>query len=112
LVGYFLAIEVKERLTFVLKEGNNGRLPNQDLLNSFHRISLYTGGVPVVLYDHLDPREHSNRWELSSLINWIPKAIQDQVQIQGYAYQAKNVLRHLGYQARGRPSGVHGLFHQ
>lgn len=93
-------------------EGNNGRLPNQDLLNSFQRISRYTGGVPVVMYDHLDPREHPDGRKLSNVIDWIPKAIQEHAQVQGYAYEARNVLRHLGYQARGRPSGVHGLFHK
>ncbi|TEB26622.1 Gaa1-domain-containing protein [Coprinellus micaceus] len=60
----------------VFHEGLNGRLPNQDLINSFERISRFTGGVPVVLYDH-----------------------------------AKNVVRHVGYQGPGRPSGIHGLFH-
>ncbi|KAF9469193.1 Gaa1-domain-containing protein [Collybia nuda] len=90
-------------------EGNNGRLPNQDLLNSFQRISLYTGGVPVLVYDHLDSREHP---DLSGLPPWIPTAVRKHPEVQSYVYQAKNVVRHFSYQARGRPSGVHGLFHQ
>ena len=65
-----------------------------------------------MVYDHVDPREHRDERELSSVIDWIPKMIQEHAQVKGYAYQAKNVLRHLGYQARGRPSGVHGLFHR
>lgn len=91
---------------FIFKEGINGRLPNQDLLNSFQRIARRD--VPVVLYDHLDTREHST---LPSLPSWLPNSLRNDA-TQAYAYQAKNVVRHLGYQTLGRPSGVHGLFHQ
>ncbi|RDB21477.1 GPI transamidase component gaa1 [Hypsizygus marmoreus] len=90
-------------------EGLNGRLPNQDLLNSFQRISRYTGGVPVILYDHLDPRENPGHSDLPS---WLPPSIRGQREVQTYAYQAKNVARHFMYQARGQSSGVHGLFHR
>jgi len=94
-----------------LQEGLNGRLPNQDLLNSFQRISRYTGGVPVVLYDHLDPRDYPG--ERSKMIpSWVPSAARDQPDVQAYVYQGKNILRHVGYQSRGRASGVHGLLHQ
>ncbi|KAJ7709700.1 Gaa1-domain-containing protein [Mycena rosella] len=86
----------------IFHEGINGRLPNQDLLNSFHHISKWTGGVPVLVYDHLEPQ--------NDLPSWIPSAYHEE--IRGYSYRSKNVLRHIGYQARGRGSGVHGLFHQ
>ena len=65
-----------------------------------------------MVYDHLDPRVHPDGRDLSNVIDWIPKAIREHAEVQGYAYQAKNLLRHLKYQACGRPSGVHGLFHQ
>lgn len=84
-------------------EGINGRLPNQDLLNSFHHISKWTGGVPVLVYDHLDSPQ-------SQIPSWIPGNFHEE--LREYRYRSKNVLRHLGYQARGRGSGVHGLFHQ
>ncbi|KAJ7510073.1 Gaa1-like protein [Mycena galericulata] len=87
----------------IFHEGINGRLPNQDLLNSFHHISKWTGGVPVLVYDHLDSPQ-------SGIPSWIPSAFHDE--IRTYIYQSKNVLRHVGYQARGSGSGVHGLFHQ
>ncbi|KAF7338129.1 hypothetical protein MVEN_02037700 [Mycena venus] len=87
----------------IFHEGINGRLPNQDLLNSFHHISKWTGGVPVLLYDHLDSPQ-------SDIPSWIPSNFHQE--IREYRYRAKNVLRHIGYQARGRGSGVHGLFHQ
>ncbi|KAJ2933795.1 hypothetical protein H1R20_g3313, partial [Candolleomyces eurysporus] len=87
----------------VFHEGVNGRLPNQDLINSFERISRYTGGVPVVVYDHV--QDHVS-------LPWMPKFIRTNPTFQKYATNAKNVLRHVGYQAPGTPSGIHGLFHQ
>lgn len=87
----------------VFFEGLNGRLPNQDLINSFQLISRFTGGVPVFVYDHSDSRE---------LPVWLPGVLEHVNGINEYAYRAKNILRHVGYQARGKASGVHGLLHQ
>ncbi|THH33887.1 hypothetical protein EUX98_g293 [Antrodiella citrinella] len=97
----------------VFFEGINGRLPNQDLYNSFQIISRHTGGVPVVLYDHLDPRDIPHREaELSNIPSWVPGFIRNQPFVQEYAYRSKNVLRHVSFQARGQASGVHGLLHR
>lgn len=85
------------------KEGLNGRLPNQDLINAFERISRHTGGVPVVLYDHIH--------NIAVLPSWIPEIIRNNPTVQTFAKRARNVFRHLGYQATGRPSGIHGLLH-
>ncbi|KAJ4487817.1 Gaa1-like protein [Lentinula aciculospora] len=85
----------------ISSEGLNGRLPNQDLLNSFQHISRRTG-VPVVLYDHKDEPG----------LEWLPESIRNHREIRTYAAQARNLLRHVRYQASGRGSGVHGLFHQ
>ncbi|EPT06041.1 hypothetical protein FOMPIDRAFT_125023 [Fomitopsis schrenkii] len=90
----------------VFFEGLDGRLPNQDLLNSFQRISTYTGGVPVLAYDHKDD------WDGLNFPEWAPDAIKNNHQVKEYAHRARNVVRHVGYQARGRASGVHGLLHQ
>ncbi|KAJ7087836.1 Gaa1-like protein [Mycena epipterygia] len=87
----------------IFHEGINGRLPNQDLLNSFQHISKWTGGVPVLVYDHLESSQ-------TDILSWIPSAYHEE--IRAYVYRSKNVIRHLGYQARGQGSGVHGLFHQ
>ena len=87
-------------------EGCNGRLPNQDLQNSLHRIAL-SNGVPVAVYDHVDMM---TKGSLPSLLDRLPKPAQ--VEVEAYRQQAKNIIRHVGYQARGRPSGVHGLYHQ
>ena len=60
----------------------------------------------MILYDHVDPQVEPIR--KSSLTSWI----HDLPEVKSYAYQARNVARHLGYQTRGCGSGVHGLFHQ
>ncbi|KAI0086173.1 Gaa1-domain-containing protein [Irpex rosettiformis] len=92
-------------------EGLNGRLPNQDLLNSFQKISLYTGGVPVTVYDHYERGEFPDR-DLADIPWWVPHAAMNIEAVKEYVYRAKNIMRHVGYQARGRASGVHGLMHQ
>ncbi|KIK57676.1 hypothetical protein GYMLUDRAFT_203231 [Collybiopsis luxurians FD-317 M1] len=86
----------------IFHEGRNGRLPNQDLLNSFQHIARRTG-VPVVLYDHKNDPEY---------LRHLPQSIRNHREIQTYAAQARNLWRHIGYQASGYGSGVHGLFHQ
>lgn len=94
----------------IIVEGLNGRLPNQDLMNSVSLISRYTAGVPVVVYDHVDPREDRNQPSL--LPSWLPAVLTQNADLQEYAARARNVHRHMNYQARGAASGVHGLFHQ
>lgn len=92
-------------------EGLNGRLPNQDLYNSFQVISRHTGGVPVILHDHIDPREFPAR-ENTDLPQWARALFKDNEYMKEYAYRAKSILRTVGYQARGQTSGVHGLLHR
>lgn len=74
-------------------------------------ISRHTGGVPVTVYDHYDRGEFPSR-DLESIPWWMPDAAKNTEAVQEYSYRAKNILRHVGYQARGRASGVHGLMHQ
>ncbi|GJE90712.1 Gaa1-domain-containing protein [Phanerochaete sordida] len=95
----------------VFFEGLNGRLPNQDLINSFQVISRFTGGVPVLVYDHFDQSEFPDRVP-DFVPKWLPQGMRRNEATQEYAYRAQNVMRHIGYQARGRASGVHGLLHQ
>ncbi|KAF7965267.1 hypothetical protein HWV62_44721 [Athelia sp. TMB] len=83
-------------------EGLNGRLPNQDLLNSLHVIAQ-RARVPVVTYDHISPPE---------LPNSLPSFLRENPTFKQYTESARNVLRHVGYEARGGGSGVHGLLHQ
>lgn len=86
-------------------EGANGRLPNQDLINSLSVISKYTGNVQIVLYDQ-------SADELRARISEkLPNSLKQPVVIN-YAMRAYHILRHMGFQASGRPSGVHGLFHK
>lgn len=93
-------------------EGLNGRLPNQDLINSVRLISHYTGGVPFIIYDHLEPHDFPDRWEATSILANAPEFIRRSPQLKDFEYRAKNIKRHVGYQARGRPSGAHGLYHR
>ncbi|KAI0345368.1 Gaa1-domain-containing protein [Trametopsis cervina] len=95
----------------VFFEGLNGRLPNQDLINSFQVIARHTGGVPVTVYDHYERGEYPDK-DLQDIPWWIPAFARRTEAAKEYAYRSKNILRHIGYQARGRASGVHGLMHQ
>ena len=90
-------------------EGLNGRLPNQDLFNSFDMIARYTGGVPVVLYDHLDSRE-TDRAKYPPA--WIPSFIRNNPVSLDFLIRARNIVRHMYYQSLGKGSGVHGLYHR
>ncbi|KIJ69020.1 hypothetical protein HYDPIDRAFT_172515 [Hydnomerulius pinastri MD-312] len=94
----------------VFFEGLNGRLPNQDLINSLRLISHYTGGVPLVLYDHTHIPESSS----SSLLSapWVPEFVSRSPQLREFEARARNVGRHVGYQIKGSGSGAHGLFHR
>ncbi|KAI6028674.1 Gaa1-like GPI transamidase component [Pisolithus orientalis] len=96
----------------VFFEGLNGRLPNQDLINSVRLISHYTAGVPFVVYDHLEPSEFPDRWQATSILASAPDFIRRSPQLQDFEYRAKNIARHIDYQARGKPSGAHGLYHK
>ncbi|KAF5330472.1 hypothetical protein D9619_005915 [Psilocybe cf. subviscida] len=84
-------------------EGLNGRLPNQDLLNTVNWVSRYTAGVPVILYDNIEPPSNQAP-------SWLPGMLH--AFVEGYIYRAKSILIHATNQANGRGSGVHGLFHQ
>ncbi|KAF9052907.1 Gaa1-like protein [Panaeolus papilionaceus] len=93
----------------IFYEGINGRLPNQDLINSLERIARYTAGVPVTLYDHIDPRENA----LANIDwDWVPQLLYSNPTIKAYLIRARNIVRQFNYQATGLGSGVHGLFHQ
>jgi Gaa1-like, GPI transamidase component len=87
-------------------EGLNGRLPNQDLLNSVNVIATNTGGTKVVLYDFLEEDIQS------SLPEWMSGIITSSRWARDYAVQARSIIKHMSYQALGRASGIHGLFHQ
>lgn len=87
----------------VFFEGLNGRLPNQDLVNSVQAIATHTGGVQMVIYDHISEMP---------LPSFVPDMFKSIPEVRSYLQSAQNVYRHVGYEARGRGSGVHGLFHQ
>ncbi|KAG8907402.1 Glycosyl phosphatidyl inositol protein transamidase complex subunit [Tulasnella sp. 403] len=86
----------------IFYEGLNGRLPNQDLLNSVVQITGYTGVVPTILYDNIE----------SSLPISLLGPLGDDPEVKTYFHRASNVKRHWQYEGLNRASGVHGLFHK
>lgn len=66
--------------------------------------------MPVLLYDNLEPDDGD--WQDPLLVSWLPSVLRNDWRVKGYAYRARNLLRHVSYQARGHPSGIHGLLHQ
>ncbi len=72
-------------------------------MNSFARVALYTVGVPVVLYDHV---------ESNNAPSWFHKTLHKIPGFTSYLHQARNVGRHLKYQITGQGSGIHGIFHR
>ena len=85
-------------------------MPNQDLINSGTMIAQYTGGIPVILYDHLDVWRGDYQPPA-----WIPEFARRLINkrpVKEYQRLGKNIWRHVKYQAQGKPSGTHGLFHK
>ena len=73
-------------------------------------IARYTGGIPVNLYGHPDLWRGDYR-----LPGWIPefaRNLANEQSVKEYQRLGKNIWRHVQYQAQGRPSGTHGLFHK
>ncbi|KAH6918352.1 Gaa1-like protein [Coprinopsis sp. MPI-PUGE-AT-0042] len=86
----------------IFHEGVNGQLPNQDIINAFERLGRWHG-VQTVMYDHVDNQ---------AAPTWIPQFIRSDRRFDNYWNRARAVFRNFGYQARGLPSGIHGLFHR
>jgi len=63
----------------------------------------------MILYDHKDTFATATS---PPKPRWIPSFIFSIKEVKQFLDQAFNVLRHVQYQANGRGSGVHGLFHQ
>lgn len=71
-------------------EGTNGRLPNQDVINTVSKVAQYTGQVPLRYHNIPDQPLHR--------IPWLGK----------YLLAAKHLLHHFAYAALGRASAGHG----
>ncbi|KAE8539191.1 hypothetical protein D1P53_004282 [Cryptococcus gattii VGV] len=74
----------------VFYEGTNGRLPNQDVINTVSKVAQYTGQVPVRYHNIPDQPLHRIPW------------------VGGYMLAAKHLLHHFAYAALGRSSAGHG----
>lgn len=64
----------------------------------------------MLLHDIHDPNDDS--WRDPLLTSWLPNVLRNNKRFKDYAFRARNLLRHFSYQARGHPSGIHGLLHQ
>ncbi|CAE6490373.1 unnamed protein product [Rhizoctonia solani] len=100
-------------------EGLNGRLPNQDLLNSVLNIARYSNGVSVLAYDTLDHLRTDHPYDfgpwMRRLWTYVPLSAQKMLNdpnLKLFENRADIVSRGIAWQASGRASGVHGLFHQ
>ncbi|KAL7424930.1 Glycosyl phosphatidyl inositol protein transamidase complex subunit [Cryptotrichosporon argae] len=78
-------------------EGTNGRLPNQDAINTVAHVARYSIGVDTRLHD-LD----------ASAPEWASwgQAVQD------YVVGARHLWAHAQFAALGKPSAAHGLLSQ
>lgn len=65
----------------------------------------------MLVYDLLDANDFPQRAP-DFVPSWLPEALRRNDATKEYAHRARNILRHVGFQARGRASGVHGLLHQ
>jgi glycosylphosphatidylinositol transamidase len=112
--------------SLIISEGLNGRLPNQDLLNTATHVARYAGGVSPRIHNiDNDPHwvwtppatllniwmrmqdlipgvkpfdRHSGQWE------WVyPRWLKD------YILGVRGLWDHFGYAALGGTSGGHGV---
>lgn len=92
-------------------EGVNGRLPNQDVLNTFSRVASWSTGVPTRLHDIEDsPGRHEPQW-LNRLPAFVDGYALDKVKrhLGTYFLGATYLWEHARYAAFGRASGAHGV---
>lgn len=69
-------------------------------------------GVPWVLYDYNDADRMNLKGRGIIVSFLIELAGIAGVDVQDYWRRARNIVRNVGYQATGEPSGVHGVFHK
>jgi glycosylphosphatidylinositol transamidase len=67
----------------------------------------------MVLYDHVGPGDGPSS-DMNPLVlpSWIPESLSGRDDVKDYTQRLRSIARHVGYQATGQGSGVHGLFHQ
>ncbi|WWD17002.1 hypothetical protein CI109_101438 [Kwoniella shandongensis] len=78
-------------------EGVNGRLPNQDVVNTVAHVARHSGGVLPRYHDIKDEPEEI------SFLPFTPSWL------SSYVLAAKHLLHHFAYTALGRATGAHGV---
>lgn len=98
---------------FIYAEGTNGRLPNQDVLNTVSQIARHNPYIPVRLY-----QQSSDLLELESPSFGVPalEAVLNSIgslnNVRKYVRAARGLGEHWKWAGLGRSSGVHGVFLQ
>lgn len=64
----------------------------------------------MLLYDNYGPDD--DNWGDPLPLSLLPSVLKSNERVKDYVYRARNLLRHASYQARGHPSGIHGLLHR
>ena len=98
---------------FLPAEGTNGRLPNQDLLNTVTQISRHNPYIPIRLYQQPFeiPELESPSFgfpALEAVLTWIGSL----EFVRKYLRAARGLGEHWKWAGLGRSSGVHGVFLQ
>ncbi|KAK8864688.1 hypothetical protein IAR55_001940 [Kwoniella newhampshirensis] len=78
-------------------EGVNGRLPNQDVVNTVAHVARHAGGVLPRYHDI--PDEHIELKGIPYTPSWLGN----------YLLAAKHLLHHCAFTALGRATGAHGV---
>lgn len=68
------------------------------------------GDMPFIVYDRIHAHDVLDRW--TPILRLLPAWLRQELQVEEYALRATNLAQHIGYQARGATSGLHGLLHQ
>jgi hypothetical protein len=94
-------------------EGLQGQLPNLDVINTFVRIAQRTDGLPVSLSASSEHDEGWNNEPLGAIGTYLEKHLwKDGEGAKKYVSGLMNVASQIGFLSTGRPSGIHGVFHQ
>lgn len=106
----FTSLDVLTKAPF--SEGNNGRLPNQDLLNTISDIAQYRVSLPVRLYQTPSELEPVTAAFLPASLAALVERLGRLESVQRYWRAARGLAQHWSWAGLGRSSGVHGVFLQ
>lgn len=84
-----------------------------DIINTFTRIAQKTDGLPVSLSTSSEHDPDWSREPLGAIGTFLEKQLWKDVNgAKKYLSGLYNVANQIGFLSVGRPSGIHGVFHQ